>query len=99
MQFLASLFDPSGFTPHGFCLIWDPGLVTLQAGSDAVIALSYYSIPLAIAWFAHQRRDLDYKWLIYLFAGFILACGTTHWLAILTLWVPAYWLEGIVKEG
>ena len=97
MSLFAALFDPSGLTPHGFCLIWNPWLMALQAGSDAIVALSYYSIPLAIAWFVHRRQDIAYRWLIYLFAAFILACGTTHWMAIVTLWVPAYWLEGIVK--
>ncbi len=97
MNVLAHLVDPTGLTPHGFCLIWNPALIALQAGSDAVIALAYYSIPLAMLWFVHRRRDLTFGWLLYLFAAFILACGTTHWLAILTLWVPLYWIEGSVK--
>ena len=97
VKLLDMLFDPSSLTPHGLCLFWDPGLIELQAGSDVMIAVSYYSIPLAMAWFVHRRRDFAYKWLVYLFAAFILACGTTHWLAVLTLWVPAYWLEGLVK--
>ena len=87
----------SGLVPQGFCLLWNPGLVALQASSDAVIALSYYSIPVAMAWFVHKRRDLAFRWLVYLFAAFILTCGTTHWLTVLTLWVPSYRLEGIVK--
>jgi hypothetical protein len=32
-----------------------------------------------------------------LFAGFILSCGATHVLAIVTLWKPLYRLEGLVK--
>lgn len=92
-----SVVGLSGLMPQGFCLLWNPGLVALQASSDAIIALSYYSIPVAMAWFVHKRRDLAFRWLVYLFAGFILACGTTHWLAVLTLWVPSYRLEGIVK--
>jgi signal transduction histidine kinase len=32
-----------------------------------------------------------------LFALFIMACGTTHVLGALTLWVPAYWTDGVVK--
>src|SRR5919106_313103 len=35
--------------------------------------------------------------LIWLFAFFILACGTTHFLNIWTLWNPDYGTEGLVK--
>jgi hypothetical protein len=31
------------------------------------------------------------------FVIFIVACATTHGLAILTLWVPAYGIEGLAK--
>ncbi len=91
------LFNPSGLTPHGFCLLWAPRLITLHAASDAIIALAYFSIPLALASFAAQRKDLEYSWIIHLFVAFILACGTTHLMSIVTLWSPAYGIEGIIK--
>jgi two-component sensor histidine kinase len=91
------LLNPSGLTPHGFCLSWAPGLVALHAASDAVIGLAYFSIPLALGAFVVQRRDVRYRWVIYLFVAFILACGATHLLSILTLWVPAYGVEGLIK--
>ena len=91
------LLSPSGLTPHGFCLSWAPGLVALHAGSDAVIGLAYFSIPLALASFVGQRRDIKYGWVAYLFVAFIMACGATHLFSILTLWVPAYGVEGLVK--
>lgn len=53
------LFNPSGLTAHGFCLSWAPGLIATHVGSDAVIGLAYFSIPLALASFTTQRRDLD----------------------------------------
>lgn len=92
-----SLSEPAGLTPHGFCLTWEPGLIWLHAASDAVVGLSYFSIPLAIGCFARQRRDLAYRWVLWFFVAFILACGATHLMAILTLWVPAYLTEGMVK--
>ncbi|MDO8323766.1 MAG: PAS domain S-box protein [Phenylobacterium sp.] len=91
------LLNPSGLTPHGFCLSWAPGLVTIHVVSDVLIGLSYFSIPLAIAAFVRRRPDLQYGWVAYLFVAFILACGTTHLMAILTLWVPAYGIEGLIK--
>jgi two-component sensor histidine kinase len=91
------LLGPAGLTPHGFCLNWTPGLVALHVGSDAVVGLAYFSIPLAIAEFVRRRPDLRYSWVAYLFVAFILACGTTHFMSIVTLWVPAYGAEGLVK--
>lgn len=97
MSFLDWLLNPGGLTAHGFCLSWAPGLVALHAGSDGIVGLAYFSIPLALASLARQRADLRYSWVLYLFVAFILACGTTHLMSILTLWVPAYGIEGIIK--
>jgi two-component sensor histidine kinase/PAS domain-containing protein len=91
------LLSPEGLTPHGFCLTWAPGLLWLHAGSDAVTGLAYFSIPLTLLRFAKLRPDIAYHWIAYLFGAFILACGLTHILAIYTLWVPAYGIEGLVK--
>ena len=91
------LLSPEGLTPHGFCLTWAPGLLWLHAGSDAVTGIAYMSIPLALMRFVKLRPDLAYHWIAYLFGAFILACGLTHILAIYTLWVPAYGVEGLVK--
>ena len=93
------LFDPSGLTPHGFCLLWEPGLIWTYALSDAVIGLAYFSIPVVFVIVARRRSDLVFRPLLWLFAAFILLCGTTHWLDLLTLWVPAYGLGGVVKAA
>ena len=91
------LLNPSGLTPHGFCLSWAPGLVGLHVVSDTIIGLAYFSIPLALAEFVRRRPDLKYGWVAWLFVAFLLACGTIHFMAILTLWVPAYGVEGLIK--
>ncbi len=95
----ASLFDPAGLTPHGFCLLWQPGLLWSYAISDAGIGIAYFTIPMALALFARKRHDLVFKPVFWLFAAFILLCGTTHWLDVLTLWVPAYTVEAVVKAA
>lgn len=93
------LFDTAGLTPHGFCLLWEPGLIWLYAISDTAIALAYFSIPLALVVLGKRRSDLVFRPLLWLFAAFILLCGTTHWLDVLTLWAPLYGLEGLVKAA
>jgi len=62
-----------------------------------LIALSYYSIPLAIVFFVRKREDLPFNWIFLLFGAFIVACGTGHLLDIWTLWHPDYWISGTVK--
>lgn len=87
----------TGMPPHGYCLLWQPDLLALHVISDLVIGLAYFSIPVALAVYLMRRKDMHFTWMIWLFAAFILACGTTHFLSILVLWVPAYGLEGVVK--
>jgi signal transduction histidine kinase/CheY-like chemotaxis protein/HPt (histidine-containing phosphotransfer) domain-containing protein len=91
------LFDPAGLTPHGFCLAWEPGLIWLHALSDVAIGSAYFTIPFALTVVVRKRQDLVFRPLFALSAAFIFLCGTGHWLNLLTLWVPAYGLEGVVK--
>ena len=91
------LFDPSGLTPHGFCLLWEPGLLWLHALSDIGIGLSYFAIPFVLVAIIKRRPDLGFRPLFGLFAAFILLCGTGHFLDLAILWVPAYGVQGIVK--
>ena len=96
-DYLKHFFDTTMFAPHGFCLLWEPDILLIHIVSDAVIALSYFSIPFALAYFVSKRRDVEFGWIFWAFAIFILACGFTHVLSIVTLWVPVYGIEGIIK--
>jgi PAS domain S-box-containing protein len=94
---LAPLFDTSGFMPHGHCFLWTPSLLWSYVISDSVIAASYYSIPVALWYFAKKRQDLPYRWVFAMFGVFVMACGTTHLLAIWNIWVPNYWIDAGAK--
>ena len=93
------LFDPSGLTPHGFCLLWEPWLIWTHALSNVAIGLAYFSIPLALLRFIRRRRDLVFKPVFALFAAFILLCGAGHWADLLTIWYPLYGVEGAIKAA
>ncbi|HEY0206335.1 MAG TPA: PAS domain S-box protein, partial [Acetobacteraceae bacterium] len=84
-------------TPHGFCLLWQPWLIWSYVAGDSATGLAYFVIPVALARFVRRRDDLAFKPMFWLFAAFILLCGTTHWLELLTIWVPAYRLEAVAK--
>jgi signal transduction histidine kinase len=94
---LERLLDSSMFSPHGICLLWEPELIWLHVFSDAVIAIAYFSIPFALSIIVSKRRDFQFGWIGWSFAAFIMACGLTHIFSIITLWIPIYGLEGIVK--
>ncbi len=97
MQSLINLLGIKDFIPHGYCLSWSPVLLWLHVISDLLITLAYYSIPLILVYFIRQRKDFPYPWLAVMFAGFIVACGTTHLLSAITIWIPLYWLDGLLK--
>ena len=94
---LESVLSAAQFIPHGYCLAWRPDLVMLHLISDGLIALSYFTIPAGIYYFLRQRPDFTYRWLAHGFAAFIICCGLTHVLGVMTLWYPYYGVEGIMK--
>src|SRR5579872_1689528 len=83
--------------PHGYCFLWNRGLLGLHFVSDGLIFLSYLSISLTLLFIVRRRRDLPFNWMFVCSGIFIVACGFTHAMEIWTLWYPAYWLSGAVK--
>ena len=97
MRTISSLLGSDSLSPHGICLLWRPELIWTNVTADAVIGVAYFSIPVVLAYFAYKRGDFGFGWVIWCFVAFILACGTTHFMSIWTLWVPDYGLEALVK--
>jgi PAS domain S-box-containing protein len=97
VKFLATLFPANDFMPHGYCYLWDKGLVWTHVLSDSLIALAYLSIPVTLVYFIRKRRDVPFNWVFLCFGVFILACGATHAMEVWNLWHADYWLAGAVK--
>jgi PAS domain S-box-containing protein len=97
MVHLIYLFASGDFMPHGYCYLWDRGLVALHLVSDVLIAAAYFSIPITLVYFVRRRKDLPFHWMFLCFGLFIVACGSTHAMEVWTLWHANYWLAGIVK--
>ena len=87
----------STLTPHGACLLWKPELIWLNAVSDAMLAGAFFATAFVLGLFVWRRRDLMYRGVFGIFAIFAAVCGMTRLLSILTLWVPAYDIEGLTK--
>ncbi len=83
--------------PHGYCYLWDPGLIWLHALSDGLIGAAYFAIPIVLARFLRQRKDIPFNGIVWCFAVFILACGATHWISVVNIWVPSWWTSGGLK--
>src|SRR5678815_5125861 len=88
----------SSFIPGGFCYSWDWKLLTLHAASDGLIGLSYVGIAGALTYLVIKaRRDIPFSPMFIAFGLFIVACAFTHFVEMVTLWRPAYWLSAAVK--
>ena len=98
-SFLSWLLSPQDYMPHGMCFLWQPQLIALHVASDSLIALAYYSIPVALIYFVSKRADLAFPSIFVLTGLFILACGTTHIMGVWTLWFPDYRLDGGIKAA
>jgi hypothetical protein len=96
MEFFKQLLSRD-FTPHGFCYLWDPQIAWLHVISDALITLSYYSVPIVLVYFIRKNRDLPFNRIFWMFEGFILACGTTHLMEIWNVGHGSYLLAGAIK--
>lgn len=97
MESLFAAFWSGNYAPHGYCLFWQPQLLWTHILADTLIALSYFSIPLALGVLVRSRKDLVFGWMFWCFAIFILACGMTHVMGIVTLFYPLYGVEALVK--
>src|SRR5579864_2548906 len=97
MDFWKQLFSSGDFMPHGYCYLWNPGLVWLHVVSDGLITASYFVIPLALLKIVRKRRDIPFHWMFVCFGIFIVACGATHVMEIWNIWHADYWLAGAVK--
>jgi signal transduction histidine kinase len=92
--------DMSTLLPHGACLLWKPELIWLNAISDALFAGAFLATAFVLGLFAWRRgRDMlsMFRNGFWVFATFMTVCAVTRLLSILTLWVPAYGIESVVK--
>jgi len=94
---LTNIFSAT-YLPHGFCFMWNPQLLWLHVISDIIISASYLVIAGTLVHLVRAaRKDVPLQNIFFLFGAFILLCGLTHFLAVVVLWKPLYWMEGDVK--
>ncbi len=90
--------SPSGFLPHQYCLAGDRTLLWTHAIADFTIGTSYLVISGAMLWLLlHAKGKLPFPGIFWAFGTFITSCGATHYLDVVTLWTPLYWLSAASK--
>ena len=97
IDFFSKLFDTSDFPPRWSCGNWSERLGWLHIVSDVATWGAYTAIPIVLIYFVRQRKDTPFTRLFWLFAVFILACGTVHLVEAIIFWYPVYRISGLVK--
>lgn len=96
LTFFSQLFQ-ADFMPHGMCYLWRPDVLWLNVISDGLIAAAYFAIPVLLVELVRRRKHLTFHWMFWMFAAFILLCGSTHLLSIVIVWKPIYRFDGFIK--
>jgi PAS domain S-box-containing protein len=96
-DWLTSLWSTDGFVPRKECGAWTPGWVALHTLSDVLIWLAYLSIPLVLLAVARHPAVRPLRPMLWLFAAFIVSCGTVHLIEAVIFDHPIYRLSGVVK--
>ena len=95
---LAGRMLASNFLPHLYCYLGKPGLVWTHVIADSCIGLAYFTISGTLAYLVHKRRrEIPFHWMFLAFGSFIIACGATHFMEVVTTWIPVYVLSASVK--
>jgi len=95
---LAGRILASNFLPHLYCYLGKPGLVWTHVIADSCIGLAYFTISATLAYLVQKgRRDIPFHWMFLAFGSFIIACGGTHFMEVVTVWIPVYVLSASLK--
>lgn len=97
VEFFNKLFDTQDWPPRWHCGNWTDFHSWFYIISDLLIWSAYFAIPLTILKYISRRTDAKFIRTYFLFAGFILACGSTHLLDVVAFWFPAYRLNALVR--
>jgi hypothetical protein len=88
----------TNFLPHLYCYLRSPGLVWTHVTADTLIDTAYFAISATLAYLVYKaRRDIPFHWMFLAFGLFIIACGGTHFMEVVTTWIPVYVFSAAVR--
>ncbi|QMV18419.1 hypothetical protein GOB94_06775 [Granulicella sp. 5B5] len=88
--------SPISLMPHAVCWRADPQLIWTMVVANAITALSYLSICITLLSLVRRTRQAlarDWAYFGVGFALFIVACGSTHFMEVVTTWLPFFWID------
>jgi two-component sensor histidine kinase len=95
---LAAWLLATNFLPHAFCYLGNPRLVWTNVMADSMVGIAYVAISATLGYLAYKGwREIPFHWMFVAFGLFILACGGTHFMEVVTIWIPVYILAAAVK--
>ena len=90
------MFSNVSLVPHAVCWAAAPHLIWTMVITNAITFLSYVTICFTLLGMAHRTRRViarDWAYFTVGFALFIVACGSTHLLEVITTWSPIFWVD------
>jgi signal transduction histidine kinase len=88
--------DSNSLMPHAVCWAADPALIWTMVLTNVITFLSYTAICCTLLFLVKRTRKViarDWGYFVVGFALFIVACGSTHLLEVITTWVPVFWID------
>jgi signal transduction histidine kinase len=82
--------------PHAVCWNRDQSLIWTMAVTNGITFLSYLTICVTLFYLARKTRGAvarDWAFFLIAFAVFIVACGSTHLMEVVTTWIPVFWVD------
>ena len=87
---------PPFLMPHAVCWAAAPKLIWTMVVANLVTFLSYLSLCGTLLFIARRTfRVMARDWVLFVvgFALFIVACGSTHLMDVVTTWIPVFWVD------
>jgi len=86
------------FLPHWYCFAGNARVLWTSVIADVLIGLSYSMISVTLAVIVRRSgSELPYHGFFWAFGVFIVSCALTHFLEVVTVWKPVYWLSAGAK--
>lgn len=98
IDFFKGLFATDLWPARWKCGYWSDFHGWLYIISDLTIWFSYFAIPVIIIGYLYKKKyELKYTHTYFLFASFILLCGSTHLIDASMFWMPMYRFNAIIR--
>jgi signal transduction histidine kinase len=86
--------------PHAVCWTQDQNLIWTMVISNGITFLSYFTLCVTLFYLAKKTRGAvarDWAFFLIGFGIFIVACGGTHLMEVITTWIPVFWVDAWVN--